>query len=188
MATNRNILFSLFCIILCACPIGKGIGSNTDSLRLEIQKTYRAEAGVREATGNNDGPRILEYQKAAKIPAGSQYCAAGVTWTFKQHKIKTIVSGFSPNWFPDSITIYIKGKYMKQTPNIADVFGLYIKSKGRIGHVGFIDENWNNSTAYIRTFEFNTNGAGSDDGDGNHFKRRLKSQIRKVSSPLSFLK
>jgi len=187
MATNRNILFSLFCIILCACPIGKGIGSNTDSLRLEIQKTYRAEAGVREATGRNDGPRILEYQKAAKIPAGSPYCAAGITWTFKQHNIKTVVSGFSPNWFPDTITIYEKGKYMKQTPDIADVLGLYIPAKGRIGHVGFIDQNWDNGTPFIASFEFNTNGAGSDDGDGNHFKRRLKSQIRKVSSPLSYL-
>jgi hypothetical protein len=64
---------------------------------------------------------------------------------------------------------------------------LYIPAKGRIGHVGFIDQNWDNGTPFIASFEFNTNGAGSDDGDGNHFKRRLKSQIRKVSSPLSYL-
>jgi hypothetical protein len=98
---------------------------------------------------------------------------------------KTIVSGYSPSWFPNRLVIYRKGDTITQIPDIGDVLGLYIKAKKRVGHVGFVDENWHNGSAYARSFEFNTNGAGSDDGNGNYYKRRLKSQIHVVSSPIT---
>lgn len=185
MGKNKIILLYFLCFTFCLSPIGKGTNYNTNKLRLDVQKVYSGEKDVREATGNNDGARILEYQKAANIPKGSQYCAAGITWTFKQVGLKTVISGYSPNWFPQRLVIYRKGDTIKQIPDVGDVIGIWIKSKGRVGHVGFVDENWNNGSPYARSFEFNTNGAGSDDGNGNYYKRRLKSQIYVISSPIT---
>lgn len=208
MAKSKGLLFRIFLIGICvgfacasigrysnkiaqnfvkAAPVGNKIPFH-DSVRLAVQRTYRGEKDVRELTGKNDGKRIDEYLKAANLKSGLPYCAAGVTWVFKQHGIKTVVSGWSPAWFPDSITIYYKKKFTRAEPTVADVFGIYVQRKKRIGHVGFIDEKWENGTAYINTFEFNTSGKGSDDGEGNYHLRRLKSQIHKVSSPISKLK
>lgn len=207
MAKSKGLLFRVFLVGLCVGVIIAGFGRYThkiglrlkaantkhkvsfhDSIRLEVQKTYRGEKDVRELTGKNDGKRIEEYLKAANLPPKQPYCAAGVTWVFKQHNIKTVVSGWSPSWFPDSITIYHKNQFTRLEPNVGDVLGIYVQRKKRIGHVGFIDEKWENGTAYINTFEFNTSGKGSDEGEGNYFLRRLKSQIYKVSSPISKLK
>jgi len=185
MGKNKIVFLCVLFFTVCLGTIGKGSDYNTNKLRIELQKVYTGEANVREATGNNDGPRILEYQKAANIPKGSQYCAAGITWSFKQIGFKTIVSGYSPNWFPNRLVIYRKGQKITQIPDIGDVLGLWINYKNRVGHVGFINENWNNLSAFTNTFEFNTNGKGSDDGGGNHYLRRLKSQIYVISSPLT---
>lgn len=156
-----------------------------DSLRLAVQKTYRGEKDVRELTGKNDGPRVEEYLASVGNKKGDPYCAAGVSWVFIQHDIQTVKSAWAAAWFPDSITIFYKDNFHKQDPDIADVMGIYVHAKKRIGHVGFIDQKWNNPTAYIYTFEFNTSGSGSDEGQGNYQLRRLKSQIHKVSSPIS---
>lgn len=185
MGKNKIVFLCVLFFTVCLGTIGKGSDYNTNKLRLDIQKVYTGESHVREVTGNNDGTRILEYQKAANIPAGSQYCAAGITWTFKQIGFKTIVSGYSPNWFPKRLVIYRRGEKITQVPDVGDVLGIWIKSKNRVGHVGFINENWNNGSAFIATFEFNTNGKGSDDGGGNHYLRRNKAQIYVISSPLT---
>lgn len=206
MAKNYKLLFIVLCIGVCIgytlTYIGhhsnkirrKKIDANTyeftsyqDSIRLEVQKTYRGESHVREKTGKNDGKRVEEYLASVGLKKGQPYCAAGVSWVFIQHDIKTIKSGWSPSWFPDSITIYHKDRFLHQNPDIADVLGIYVRNKKRIGHVGFIDEYWNNASPYINTFEFNTSGSGSDEGEGNYHLRRLKSQIYKVSSPISKL-
>ena len=207
MAKSKGLLFRIFLIGVIAGTVIASIGrySNKiaqyfvkaapvenkipfhDSVRLAVQRTYRCEKDVRELTGKNDGKRIDEYLKAANLKSGLPYCAAGVTWVFKQHGIKTVVSGWSPAWFPDSITIYHKDRFLHQNPDIGDVLGIYVRNKKRVGHVGFIDEYWNNGSPYINTFEFNTSGSGSDEGEGNYHLRRLKSQIYKVSSPISKL-
>jgi hypothetical protein len=185
MGKNKIVFLCVLFFVICLSPIGKGTNYNTNKLRLEVQKVYTGESNVRELTGNNDGARILEYQKAAHIPAKSPYCAAGITWTFKQVGFKTVVSGYSPSWFPNRLVIYKKGQKITQVPDVGDVLGIWIKSKNRVGHVGFINENWNNGSAIINSFEFNTNGKGSDEGGGNHYLRRLKSQIHVISSPIT---
>lgn len=206
MAKNYKLLFIVLCIGICIgyalTYIGhhsnkirrKTIDANTyeftsyqDSIRLEVQKTYRGESHVREKTGKNDGKRIEEYLASVNRKKGDPYCAAGVSWVFMQHDIQTVKSAWSPAWFPDSITIYHRDRFLHQNPDIADVLGIYVRQKKRVGHVGFIDEYWNNGSPYINTFEFNTSGSGSDEGEGNYHLRRLKSQIYKVSSPISKL-
>lgn len=65
-----------------------------------------------------------------------------------------------------------------QYPSPGDVFGIWFPDKGRIAHVGFID-NWGEK--YAVTVEGNTNEAGSRDGDGVYRKRRLISSLYKIS-------
>jgi hypothetical protein len=146
-----------------------------------IASIYTAEIGVREKTGNNDGTRVEEYLKAANRKKGDAWCAAFVTWTFKQAGADAVVSGWSPDWFPAKNTIYVRGNQNNQTPHQADVFGIYFQDKGRIAHVGFVDRWESGSSSYAVTVEGNTNDSGSNEGDGVYRKRRLKSQLYKVS-------
>ena len=73
-----------------------------------------------------------------------------------------------------------KGAKNNKTPGKADVFGIWFQNLNRIAHVGFIDE-WKDDCAFCITVEGNTNDEGSREGDGVYKKRRLKSQIYKVS-------
>ncbi len=64
------------------------------------------------------------------------------------------------------------------TPTTGDVFGLFFAEKGRIAHVGFIDQ-WDDP--WVTTVEGNTNVLGSREGDGVYRKRRLVRSIYKVA-------
>ena len=155
-------------------------GDSAVSLQQNVVNTYTAEIGVRELTGHHDGVRVIQYLQAAKLTKGNPWCAAFVCWTYNQVNVHTVISGYSPTWFPASNTIYTRGSGTNRIPDRADVFGIYFSNKGRIAHVGFIDK-WPQKNSYCITVEGNTNEAGSREGDGVYSKRRLKSQIYKVS-------
>ena len=63
-------------------------------------------------------------------------------------------------------------------PTTGDIFGLFFPEKGRIAHVGFIDE-WKDP--WVITVEGNTNVLGSREGDGVYRKRRLVRSVYKVA-------
>ena len=172
MAKNNNLIFYILLVAFV-------FSSSILHAQLSVSDIYSKEIGVRERTGNNDGQRVEEYLRSCNLKNGNPWCAAFVTWTFKQAKLDDIVSAYSPSWFPNKSTIYTKGVKGNKTPQKADVFGIYFSNKGRIAHVGFIDVWGNNS--YCITVEGNTNDEGSREGDGVYRKRRLKSQIYKVS-------
>ena len=174
MAKNNNFVRYLLFVVAFACSFVVHA-----QLRERVAAIYTAEIGVRELTGRNDGSRVVDYLKAANLRKGDAWCAAFVTWTFKQVGVKTVVSGYSPAWFPKKNVVYTKGKPDNKKPLQADVFGIWFNSKNRIAHVGFIDVWQDNS--YCITVEGNTNEAGSREGDGVYRKRRLKSQIYKIS-------
>lgn len=173
MAKNNNLIFYILLVAFV-------FSSSLLHAQLErVSEIYSKEIGVRERTGNNDGQRVEEYLRSCNLKKGNPWCAAFVTWTFKQAKVDAIVSAYSPSWFPNKSTIYTRGSKGNKTPQKADVFGIYFSNKGRIAHVGFIDVWGDNS--YCITVEGNTNDEGSREGDGVYRKRRLKSQIYKVS-------
>lgn len=174
MAKNNNLLFYilLFAFVF-SFPVLHA------QLREKVALVYSNEIGTREKTGNNDGKRVEEYLKSCNLKKGNPWCAAFVTWTFKQSKVEAVISAYSPSWFPSKSTIYTKGSKGNKTPLKADVFGIYFSNKKRIAHVGFIDE-WDKNS-YCITVEGNTNDEGSREGDGVYRKRRLKNQIYKVS-------
>ena len=142
---------------------------------------YTQETGVREATGSNDGSRVEEYLAAAGRRKGDAWCAAFVTWVFRQAGVEAVVSGWSPDWFPAKNTVYVHGKANNTVPQRADVFGIYFQSLGRVAHVGFVDRWEEGVSGFAVTVEGNTNESGSREGDGVYRKRRLKSQVYKVS-------
>lgn len=168
-----KIKISLLYLFLLSCSVG------VSSQISVVSSIYTSELGVRERTGNNDGERVELYLQSCNLKKGNPWCAAFVTWTFKEAKVKAVVSGYSPTWFPTKNVVYTKGTKTNKNPQRADVFGIWFPNKNRIAHVGFIDE-WNEGNFTI-TVEGNTNEAGSREGDGVYRKRRLKSQIYKIS-------
>jgi hypothetical protein len=153
---------------------------SSKSAQDRLAAIYTAEIGVRELTGNNDGKRVEEYLRSCGLGKGYAWCAAFVNWCHVQAGVVGAGSAWSPDWFPDKNTIYTRGNSGNKTPSKTDVLGLYYPEKKRIAHVGFIDE-WGDGANYCITVEGNTNGEGSREGDGVYRKRRLKSQIYKVS-------
>jgi hypothetical protein len=153
-------------------------GSRDELKRERLIKTYTKYIGVKEATGNNDGYQVGLFLNSAGLKEGFAWCAAFVNYCHKQACIDVPLKAqaWSPSWFPASRVI------SKESAKRGDVFGLYYQHLKRIGHVGFLDEDWDDKGSTILTVEGNTNGDGSREGDGVYRKRRNKKQIYKVSS------
>lgn len=173
MAKSKNIVLLVFGLVTCLYLAGQSY------LRDNIEETATSQLGVYEETGKNDGVMVERYLRSVGLSKGNPWCAAYVSWVLQQDCIPNPKSGWSPSWFPDSRTIYVRGTEKKGTPQKGDVFGIYFSSKKRVAHVGLILD-W--SGDYVVTIEGNTNEAGSREGDGVYKKRRLKRQIYAVSS------
>lgn len=130
---------------------------------------YRAEVGVREATGHNDGPRVAQYLAATGQPAGLPWCAAFVDWCHQQAGEPSPRSAWCPAWFTPARTLWKRTGTAPYTPRPADVFGIYYPALGRIAHVGFID---GAHGQMLLTVEGNTNDRGARLGDGVYRRRR----------------
>lgn len=156
------------------------------SQREKVVKAYTKKIGWCEKTGRNDGKEIEYILGNVGLKKGDAWCAAFVYTCYYESGVTSVPrSGYSPNWFPKANTYYVKGVRGKPTAEQADVFGIYIPSKKRIGHVGFIDS-WPDGETKCITVEGNTSlvtdGSKNDhDGQGVERKRRLKSQINKLS-------
>ena len=185
-----------------AAPFGKY------SLQVsKVRSVYTSQIGVREK-GVNAGMEVERYLRYVNLPKGNPWCAAFVCWVFGQANIVNPRTGWSPSLFLDKRVIWdqgtslpagqagIKEKRRPQnglgsfpsrlttnnqqltTPSHGDIFGLYFPEKGRIAHVGFVDE-WDDT--WVTTVEGNTNVLGSREGDGVYRKRRLVRSIYKVA-------
>lgn len=157
-----KIIYAMLLITLC----GKA------QQRECVIQTYTAEIGVREATGHNDGDQVEKYLQSTGLSKGNAWCAAFVNWVNRHCNVSgpRAAAAWSPVWFPSY--------RITKDPQPGDVFGIYFPQKGRIAHVGFIDQ-WGNQ---VRTVEGNTNEAGSREGDGVYKKIRLARQINVVSN------
>lgn len=133
---------------------------------LSLIPIAKAELWVREATGNNDGFRVWEYQAAVGLKQGDPYCAAFVSWVFKQAGYASPRTGWSPALFP-------MAKLVKAAAP-GNVFGIYFPSLKRIAHCGFVESVKND---WIGTIEANTSIAGSREGDGVYRRMRHKRSV-----------
>jgi len=137
------------------------------------------QIGVRESTGHNDGDQVEKYLRSAGMEKGNPWCAAFVNYCLQQCNIETVSApAWSPSWFADARCYYKRGSKGVFECQTADVFGIYFSNKGRVAHVGFIDDQ---DGDYVITVEGNTNEAGSREGDGVYRKRRPKRTIYALS-------
>lgn len=186
----KFLLVAAFCFCVYAGSAGIAQGAvdsvvgkeqNAKSLRLALQKIYSAELGVREKTGKNDGVRVETYLRYVHLKASNPWCAAFICWSLGQAGIPNPRSGWSPNLLPNSKLIWQRSRGLskqEKTPKVGDVFGIWFPEKGRIAHVGFIDQ-W--CDKYIISVEGNTNVSGGIEGDGVYRRRRVISSIYKVA-------
>ena len=161
-----------------------------------VRSIYRAEVGVREETGRNDGSRVEEYLRYVGLKKGQPWCASFVCWALGKAGIDNPRSGYCPRLFGRDKLVWerrrgggglnlasydggpVVGKTEAGSDDSALVFGIYFPEKGRISHVGFVDAC---DGKYIITVEGNTNEAGSREGDGVYCKRRLLSSVYQIA-------
>lgn len=151
----------------------------TSELRQKVIKLAESQLYVREETGKNDGKDVVKYLKSVNLRKGDAWCAAFISWLHIQYNIPNPESGYSPNWFRNNLVYHKKQPRITQfVSRPAQVIGLWIPAKNRIGHVGLIvSEN----KLHYNTIEGNTNTFGSDEGDGVYRKIRKKESIYAIS-------
>lgn len=124
------------------------------------------ELWVREQTDNNDGDRVLEYLKSVGLVAGQPWCAAYVSWVFKQAGYQVPRTGWSPALFP------LRRLVKAAAPG--NVFGIYFRTLKRIGHCGVVADV---NGSLITCLEGNTNPFGARNGDGVYKRIRHKRSV-----------
>jgi hypothetical protein len=148
-------------------------------LRQKVLKLAESQLHVRELTGKNDGVDVVKFLRSVGLKKGDAWCAAFISWLHIMFDIPNPESGWSPAWFKANL-VYHK-LHKRTTPFISrpgQVIGLWITSKGRVGHVGMIESE---NRLHYNTIEGNTNSMGSDEGDGVYRKIRKKETIYCVS-------
>ena len=149
-----------------------------------IVGTALAEVGVKEATGNNDGPRVEEYLASVKLGKSFPWCSAMVYWVHEQCGVAPLPARpFAAAAAWDTRPVWRPEGWSPQTDPYTpisedgDLFTLWYANLGRIGHVGIIiDEDRD----YITTVEGNTGSGGEREGQGVFRRKRLKKSLHSV--------
>lgn len=133
---------------------------------------------VRETNGPNDSPEIRLFidNLDRKVPYGSSWCAAYVSYCLRSCGVYSPNSAWSPGLFIGKEVYefdYIQAKPLRK----GDIFGIYFSRLGRIAHVGFVLEDRGFA---VVTIEGNTNVNGSREGDGVYKRVRLRKQLYKI--------
>lgn len=129
-----------------------------------------ARRGVREVGGNNDGPRVNEYQRADGLP-GENYawCASFVNWCFVKagrplDELKRSASvGFLEMYARDL-------GWLRPRPQPGDIFCVKLGPDSWPDHTGFVVAVLPDGS--LRTVEGNTSSSSIDEGDGVYVKTR----------------
>jgi len=130
-----------------------------------------AELWVREATGNNDGARVEEYLHYVELHRGDPWCAAFVSFVFRQAGYAAPRTGWSPGLFPNRVLVKAAAP--------GNVFGIYFPALKRIAHCGLITKvrgDW------LETLEGNTSKNGGREGDGVYRRTRHKRTIARYAN------
>lgn len=152
-----------------------------------------SQVGVKEVGGNNNGPKIREYQAATNLkPASWPWCAAFCCWVIREWlKDKDNVQWLglkqvtTEQWRPKTAAAFGFATWAKDRPATTKV--LSGRAKPQVGdfvifdfsHIGIVVKI--NSNGTIQCVEGNTNGRGTRDsvsGDGVWSKARSTSLVR----------
>lgn len=143
------------------------------------RKIYRSFIGVREATGNNDGPEVEMFLKHEGLGKGYAWCAAFVSFGLDSAGFENTITAWSPTAENKKALVYSKGQILSEAEP-GNVFTIYYPKKKRIGHTGYFD-GWA-SDKLIETVEGNTNSNKSREGDGVYVVFRPLGTIHSISS------
>lgn len=133
-------------------------GVVTGDIRSHLLAVARAEIGVQERSGRNDGERVGEYLAYCGLSEGYEWCAAFVSWCYGQLGLSEPRTPWSPALFPADRLVWRIGSTSVRTPRPGDVFGIWIREKGRIGHAGLV-ESWDAADGWCITMEGNSGDA-----------------------------
>jgi hypothetical protein len=125
--------------------------------------------GVKELTGNNDGPEVEMFIASTGLDpkGGYPWCAAFISYVFQANLLSVPKwSARAASWFPPEKVIPDKEAIE------GDLFSLWYRNLGRIGHIGMYLEPYLNDTPYVVGGEGNTNAQGSR--EGNQAAKRLR--------------
>ena len=171
MYTISKIIIWIF--LVCSAILGYGGNSRTvvieqypviskvTELRKQLIKIAENQVGIRELTGNNDGPQIENYLKSVGLEKGYPWCVAFVVWCHLKidKDIQIPITAWSPALFKYNVVYHRFHKRIKDwTPRGGEVFGKYFASKKRIAHVGIIKMKFSN---HYHTIEGNTSLIGA---------------------------
>ncbi|TCC97243.1 CHAP domain-containing protein [Pedobacter hiemivivus] len=159
MATVRILLCLLY---LAFAGRSRLFGSSTVEKESDaLIAIAQSQVGVKEAKGNNDGVEVEAYLAVAGLKKGEPWCAAFLSWVFKQAGYHQPRTGWSPALFPEDRKV--------KTPSPGLVFGIYFPTLKRISHCGIVERV---KGSWVTGIEGNTNLNGSRDGDGVYRKLR----------------
>lgn len=148
--------------------------------REKLVKAGERYLHVREATGKNDGKDVEAFLRNVGLGKGYAWCAAFMAQCHDDVGLENPRSAYCPVWFRKSNLVYQKN--VKTITSFqakkGQMFGLYIESKGRIGHIGMLT---GQTKLSYHTIEGNANGGGSHEGDGVYRLIRNKKSIYAIS-------
>lgn len=142
------------------------------------------EIGVRETTQNR-GTQVEIYLKAVGLDysggytyPGYSWCAAFVKWCMiKANIITPGMNAMAESCYNSGNVVYSDSLFHKAFAP-GDVFTIYFKSLGRVGHCGIVESI---DGDILSTIEGNTNDDGSRNGNGVYARRRNISEIHTIS-------
>ncbi len=162
---------------LSSCRYWMGEERYQRSLQFLRPKVYRklvalaqGELWVRAETGNNDGERVEGYLASVVLEKGQPWCAALVSFIFKQAGYSAPRTGWSPSLFP--VARLVKSAVP------GNVYGIYFPAMKRIAHCGLVERCKGD---FVYGIEGNTGAGGGRDGDGVYRKVRHKRTIYKYA-------
>lgn len=140
----------------------------------------RLQHACREELGLYDRSTVSRYLAYTDLGYGYEWCAAFVSYCFGKVGYDAPRTPWSPALFPKSKVIWSyhdqRSRPVRLQPGM--VWGIYIGSKKRIGHVGFVDS-YNNGV--VTTVEGNTSDPQGKTPNGVYRKRRLWRTIHSVA-------
>lgn len=148
-------------------------------VRNNVVDTLVSYLGVKELTGNNDGPEVEMFIASTGLnpKGGYPWCAAFISYIFQANGLEVPkYSAQAAAWFDEKHVI------PNEKAVSADLYSLYYRNLGRIGHIGMYLLPYSNDSPYVVGGEGNTNAQGSREGNQAAKRFRPRATIHSSSN------
>lgn len=153
--------------------------SSDGDKRNNVVDTLKSYIGVKELTGNNDGPVVEKFIASTGLNPKGKYpwCAAFIAYVFQANSLTV------PKYSARAAAWFDKEHLIPNEEAIAgDLFSIYYSRLGRIGHIGMYLKPYRNPTPYIVSGEGNTNAQGSREGNQSAKRFRPRGIVNSSSN------